>query len=68
MEKIRQAHPQAKLEGLAADLAKPEGAAATSRRFPAVDILVNNLGMYEHRPFEADQRRRLAGASSRSTS
>ena len=23
------------------------------RRFPAVDILVNNLGMYEDRPFEA---------------
>ena len=53
MEKIRQAHPQAKLEALAADLAKPEGAAETIRRFPAVDILVNNLGMYEHRPFEA---------------
>jgi NAD(P)-dependent dehydrogenase (short-subunit alcohol dehydrogenase family) len=36
-----------------ADLAKTEGAAETGRRFPAVDILVNNLGMYEHRPFEA---------------
>ena len=53
IEKIRQAHPQAKLEPLAADLAKPEGASETIRRFPAVDILVNNLGMYEHRPFEA---------------
>lgn len=53
MEKIRQAHPQAKLEGLVADLAKPEGAQETIRRFPAVDILVNNLGRYEHRPFEA---------------
>jgi len=53
MEKIRQSQPQAKLEALVADLAKPEGAAETIRRFPAVDILVNNLGMYEHRPFEA---------------
>lgn len=52
LEKIRQALPQAKLEGLAADLAKPEGAEKTISRFPAVDILVNNLGRYEHRPFE----------------
>ncbi|MCK9377074.1 MAG: SDR family NAD(P)-dependent oxidoreductase [Syntrophobacterales bacterium] len=52
MEKVRKVHPQAKLEGLAADLAKPEGAAAAIRRFPAVDILINNLGMYENRPFE----------------
>jgi NAD(P)-dependent dehydrogenase (short-subunit alcohol dehydrogenase family) len=51
LEKLRQANPQAKLEGLAADLAKPEGTAETSRRFPALDILVNNLGIYEHRPF-----------------
>ncbi|MFA5111470.1 MAG: SDR family oxidoreductase [Desulfobaccales bacterium] len=52
IKKIHQTQPQAKLEGLAADLAKPEGAAAAIRRFPAVDILVNNLGMYENRPFE----------------
>jgi len=53
IDQIRQMHPQSKLEPLVADLAKPEGAAETGRRFPAVDILVNNLGMYEHRPFEA---------------
>ena len=53
IDQIRQAHPQAKLDPLVADLAKAEGAKETSRRFPAVDILVNNLGMYEHRPFEA---------------
>jgi len=52
MEKIRQAHPQASLVGLAADLATPEGAQETIQRFPAVDILVNNLGIYEHRLFE----------------
>ena len=50
---IRQAHPQSQLEPLAADLAQAEGAAETCRRFPAVDILVNNLGMYAHVPFEA---------------
>ncbi len=53
IEKIRQAHPQAWLEGLACNLAKPEGAEETILRFPTVDILVNNLGMYEPRPFEA---------------
>ncbi len=52
IEKIRQAFPQVRLEGLVADLAQPEGAEETCRRFPAVDILVNNLGIYETRPFE----------------
>jgi len=53
MEKIRETCPQANLVGLATDLARPEGAQEAIRRFPAVDVLVNNLGMYEHRPFEA---------------
>lgn len=52
MASIRKAHPQARLEPLAADLATAAGAEETIRRFPAVDILVNNLGRYEHRPFE----------------
>ena len=42
----------AKLEGLALDLSKAEAAAQTTRRFPDVDILVNNLGVYEPKPFE----------------
>ncbi len=50
---IRQAHPQSQLEPLVADLAKAEGAAETCRRAPSVDILVNNLGIYEHRDFAA---------------
>jgi len=53
IDQIHQTHPASKLEPLVVDLAKTEGAAETGRRFPAVDILVNNLGMYEHRPFEA---------------
>jgi NAD(P)-dependent dehydrogenase (short-subunit alcohol dehydrogenase family) len=52
IDQIRQAHPQSQLDPLVADLAKAEGAAETGRRFPAVDILVNNLGRYEHVPFE----------------
>ena len=44
---IRQAVPGAKLEGLAADNGTADGGAETIRRFPEVDILVNNLGIYE---------------------
>lgn len=38
-------------EGIAADLGTAEGARAVIARFPAVDILVNNLGIFEAMPF-----------------
>lgn len=38
-------------EGLAADLATEEGTAAAVRRYPELDILVNNLGIYPEAPF-----------------
>lgn len=44
---IRGRVPDAKLEPLAADNGTAEGTAETIRRFPALDILVNNLGIYE---------------------
>jgi NAD(P)-dependent dehydrogenase (short-subunit alcohol dehydrogenase family) len=49
---IRATHPDARLEALAADLATPRGAETALDRFPELDILVNNLGIYEPRPFE----------------
>src|SRR6267143_5285057 len=49
---IRRAHPDAKLEGFAGDLATAAAAAQIVRRWPDVDILVNNLGIFEPRPFE----------------
>jgi len=49
---IQAAHPHAQLQALALDLSTPEGATETTRRFPEVDILVNNLGVYEPKPFE----------------
>ena len=49
---IRGRHAAARLEPLAADLATAEGAAEAIRRFPDVDVLVNNLGIYEPKPFE----------------
>ncbi|MEO5924348.1 MAG: SDR family oxidoreductase [Bryobacteraceae bacterium] len=42
----------AKVEGFAGDLSTAEAAADLVKRFPAVDILVNNLGIFEPKPFE----------------
>src|SRR5437867_6063799 len=44
---IRARVPGAKLEKLAADNGTAEGTAATCRQFPEVDILINNLGIFE---------------------
>jgi 3-oxoacyl-[acyl-carrier protein] reductase len=44
---IRARVPGAKLEKLATDNGTAEGTAETLRQFPEVDILVNNLGIYE---------------------
>ena len=44
---IRARVPDARLEALAADNGTAEGVAATIHRFPEVDILINNLGIYE---------------------
>lgn len=45
-------HPTAKVRGIAADLATPEGADTLFRELPAVDILINNLGIFEPKQFE----------------
>jgi NAD(P)-dependent dehydrogenase (short-subunit alcohol dehydrogenase family) len=44
-------YPDAKLEPLAADIGTKQGADAAIRAVPKVDILVNNLGIYEPKPF-----------------
>ena len=50
---IRQKHPQAELEAYAGDLSKADTVQRVAGRFSDVDILVNNLGVYEPKPFEA---------------
>jgi NAD(P)-dependent dehydrogenase (short-subunit alcohol dehydrogenase family) len=48
---IRKIAPKAKLQAAAFDLGGAEGCAAIVKQFPEVDILVNNLGIYEPKPF-----------------
>jgi NAD(P)-dependent dehydrogenase (short-subunit alcohol dehydrogenase family) len=49
---IRADIPSARLETLALDLSKADAAAEAAQRFPDVDILVNNLGVYAPKRFE----------------
>ena len=49
---IRSDCPTARLEGFAGDLATADTVTSLVRQFPAVDILVNNLGIYGPQPFE----------------
>jgi NAD(P)-dependent dehydrogenase (short-subunit alcohol dehydrogenase family) len=51
VERIRKAVSTAEVDGLAADAATAEGAEALHRRWPQVDILVNNLGIFAPQPF-----------------
>ncbi len=43
--------PDATIEGLAADLGTAEGVEKLTRQLPAVDILVNNVGIFEPKAF-----------------
>jgi hypothetical protein len=52
LKEIQQAEPNAKIQGIAADLTAAEGANALFQSVPAVDILINNLGIFEPKRFE----------------
>jgi len=52
IEKIRKEHSHGKLEALVGDLSKVEAVRQVTSGFPHVDILVNNLGIYEIKSFE----------------
>jgi len=51
-EQIAQAVPDARIEGFAGDLSTAAATETLLQRFPLVDILVNNLGIFEPKPFE----------------
>ena len=50
LDRLRAALPKARVSGIAADCATAEGAEAVCAGLPDVDILVNNLGIYERKP------------------
>jgi len=52
LKKIRQAVPSARVSGFAGDLADAVVVDRLVGLVPAVDILVNNLGIFEPKPFE----------------
>lgn len=49
--RVREAVPGATVESAAADLSDAAGCNALIEAFPEVDILVNNMGIYEPKPF-----------------
>lgn len=52
LKSIQQSVPNAKLQGITADLGTPAGAELLFQQVPEVNILVNNLGIYGAKPFE----------------
>jgi len=50
--KIRQEVPKASLESFAGDLSDASTVERVGKQFPDVEILVNNLGIFEPKPFE----------------
>ncbi|GII42268.1 SDR family NAD(P)-dependent oxidoreductase [Planotetraspora phitsanulokensis] len=50
VEELRAADPRARIDGIAADVSTPEGAATVFGALPAVDVLINNLGIYAPQP------------------
>jgi NAD(P)-dependent dehydrogenase (short-subunit alcohol dehydrogenase family) len=51
IKEITSAHPKARVTGVAADLATEDGAKALLAAVSAADVLVNNLGIFEPKPF-----------------
>lgn len=52
LAEVEAAVPGAAVEGFAGDLSTAEASAALVAKHPDVDVLVNNLGIFEPRPFE----------------
>jgi NAD(P)-dependent dehydrogenase (short-subunit alcohol dehydrogenase family) len=52
VSKIREKVAQAKVEVFAGDLSTQETCEALKSRYPEIDILVNNLGIFNPQPFE----------------
>ena len=51
LEKIRHHHKTVDLQGVAADLGTASGVETFVKQVPHADVLINNLGIFEPRPF-----------------
>jgi NAD(P)-dependent dehydrogenase (short-subunit alcohol dehydrogenase family) len=51
VEQLKRELPGAAIDGVVADLASAEGCKLLIERLPEVDVLVNNLGIFEPKPF-----------------
>ena len=51
LEKIRQHHKSADVQGVAADLGTPAGIQSFVKQVPDADVLINNLGIFDPKPF-----------------
>ena len=51
LQELKQSFPDATIAGVAADLTTAEGAAAVFAQAPKADILINNVGTAEPKPF-----------------
>jgi NAD(P)-dependent dehydrogenase (short-subunit alcohol dehydrogenase family) len=52
LDRLRRELPRARVDGIAADLGTAGGCREMVHRLPDVDVLVNNLGIFEPKPFE----------------
>jgi NAD(P)-dependent dehydrogenase (short-subunit alcohol dehydrogenase family) len=52
LQKLRNAGVRGRVEGFAADLGTSDGVSQITTKFPNVEILVNNLGIFEPKSFE----------------
>lgn len=52
LARLRAQQPDAKVEGFAGDLTRPEEIARLVQHHPEVDVLVNNLGIFDPKPFD----------------
>ena len=52
IKKIQAKHPKAKLHAFAGDFADPDEVIEVYKRYSKIDILVNNVGVYEPKSFE----------------
>ncbi|MEO7167721.1 MAG: SDR family NAD(P)-dependent oxidoreductase [Spartobacteria bacterium] len=52
LAEIKKDFAGARVQGIAADLGTAQGCAETVRQLPQLDILINNVGIFEPKPFE----------------